>query len=364
MRTSYFNINPEVIEWTDFFYQILEQSAIPTFLTSIDKSTKTCIELDGEDFIVDSVHLVFPHKQLNKFIRDYIDPKNKLYFKNLNFEVDITLIPDMLFSLDYYNGYYNEHNAEYYKRKLRNAELYFDIYLPYSVLKDYDGVMNDYNINSKLYEIISHEMDHAYEFLDKRKGGDTPIFPDRLKNFLICLNRQNHLISLSPDWERFLNLCYYNLSFERNARVTQLCYSLTDHSIDNEEDLLTFIEDSDPWKEMIQLRDFDSDEFYENFTIDASEEDLKESFLTNGIYTEEDFLKNDVKTLVLRYFLTEWNKNIDIVNDEFLIYGDLILRKLPEKALEEPKSFFEYYEKIFTINWFYFYDKVEKILVK
>lgn len=361
MKTNFFNINPEVIEWTDFFYQTLEQSAIPTFLRGLDENTKTCAEFDGVECIVDSMHLDFSHKILNKLIQDYINPKNKLYFKNLNFEVDITLVPDSLFSLDYYNGYYTEYNAEYYKRKLRNAGLYFDIYLPYSILKDYAGVMNDYNINSKLYEIISHEMDHAYEFLDRRKGGDTPIFPDRLKNFLIYLNKQNPLNALSPDWERFLNLCYYNLSFERNARVTQLCYSLVDHFIDNKEDFFAFIKDSDPWKEMIQLRDFNAEEFYENFTINASPEDLKESFLTTGVYTEEDFKSCDIKTLVLRYFLTEWNKNIDVVNDEFLIHGDLVLRKLTDDVIENPELFFNRYEEKFTKNWLYFYDRVEKM---
>ena len=360
-------MNYDIIEWSEFLYDTIIRHYIPAFLqNSSNDNLKTVISIDDEDYDIISGEISCLPKKLNNLIKRNIGKDNELKMKDFNFNLSITIMREDIYSLDYFNGYFTDIDSYYVDDVLMNGIIYLDIYLPEAILdidlkyNDIDHLFNDYTIRKKLYEMISHEINHAYEFY-QRTDSNKEIFPDRLLSFLIYINKENKFSDISNDWQNFLNLIYLHLSFEQNARVTQLYCGLRECVIIDLKDFLFHVEMSDVWNELIDLKNFNAKEFYDNFKIDHDVEEVKSVFLELGLYTKRDIKKNSIEKLVLKQLLSYWNNAVGLVNIEFEKLGDVKLEKLTPDMLEDPIKFLTYFEKRFHNNWNRFYKKICKM---
>lgn len=355
------SVSDNVIEWSDLIYNIIFKNGIMHFLRNLSKKTKISVEIDNEEYTVDSSTINFDIDILNQYIIRNIKSTNKLKMSDINLSVGVTILPDDVFHLGFFNGYTNDHDSVLINNNLGKVELYFDIYLPETVLDNttnYNFVkklLKDYNINTKLNEMISHEMDHIYEFYNRK----LQVFPDRLKNSLIFKNINMGISKISDDWLKFLDLCYLALSFEQNARITQLYSSIKDLNINNQDEFWLFVEDTDVWKDLIELKNFNAEKFYKKFKCNISDEDFYDVF--SNIYSEEEINNNSKNHLILKYLINNWNNSIDVVNSEFK--GNIKLTKLPKNLLNNPLDFLKTFDKNFHNRWNKFYRKVSKLSI-
>lgn len=362
------SLSVDVMEWTEFIYGVIIRHGIPIFMKStLTNDLHTEVEIDGEWWDVEAGVVQLNGPKFDNIIKHHISKDNELQIRNFDFELSLTIMPEEIWSVDYYSGSFGDSDAFVTEEdQLEGARLNLDIYLTNSLITDarpnvnsVDKFLKNYNIRAKVYEIVSHEMDHCYEFYMRRER-DANIFPERLLNFLIATNQDYAFANVAPEWQDFLRLCYLHLSFEQNARVTQLYNGLVDTDIDDIEYFWQVVKESSVWEELIQLKDFDAKKFYDNLTIDAESEDLKDIFVDQKFFTKQEVQNEDIKNLVLKHLISHWNDTIDEVNTEFEQYGDVKLEKVPKSSLENPMNFLKFFEKRFHKKWDKFYKKICK----
>lgn len=360
-----YGVSEAIEEWYDLIYYIITIQ-IEGFIDLVKKEPekfKKILEIDNDEVEVLTAEISVK-KEINKIITKYISKKNKMKLKDLTLNLSVTILPvehfdNYLFPTD---AYFDDSGSYFDGQYLNDCEIYIEIYLPDEVLSNENAslikIMNDYNINLKIRQSLSHELDHAYEFFNRISTENDKI-PDVELNKIRNTLSGSVISQISQDFLHFLNLLYLSLSFEVSARVTQLYFLLKEYKIDSESYFWSIVKSSMPWKELEQLKNFDPVDFYNNIKFELSDEDIKESLINNNIYTEEDFKKYDVKTLVVRYWLNIFNKLIENVNRD----GKVKLKKISKQMFENPILFFKYYDKKFKKSWEDFYDRVIKMSV-
>jgi len=183
--------------------------------------------------------------------------------------------------------------------------------------------ISEYNLSHDLKPSISHEITHIYEeFYTKKRSKENRL------NVLPKINVSDD----SSDWDDFIHLVYLHLTYEINARVTQLYYEIRNENIRTKEDFIGAVKSSPSWEVVHQLKDFNALEFYENF----DDEEIKE-------------------------LISKWNDSIDQANTLEELEGIDELKKVPKRALDEPMNFLKYFERQFHERWNKFERKVMKL---
>lgn len=354
-----------IFEWVYFFSDIITEQTFQFIKEIKEKGIEefaSMTEIEGVDYKSLSATYDAELDDINEQISTKISETNKIKLKNVYISFDMTIISNKQFSFDYFNAYYDDQHAYFDEDGyLCNATIYFDIYLPKKIMNvdDIDELskkFNKYKIKRYIYGAIGHEMTHSYEFL-RRKISDTEEFDDRITNLLIFLIKSESISDISDDWKDFLNLIYLSLSFEINARVTQVYMNVSEVGVEDKQKYMKAVKKTDPWKDMISLKNFDADEFYENFKVNLNNEEIKKALKDVIDFKEGE--DERINKVVLKYLITVWNNYIDVANKHF---KKKQLKKLPEKMLQEPLLFLKYYELKFHKNADKFFKKVIKMI--
>ena len=205
---------------------------------------------------------------------------------------------------------------------------------------------------SELEEAISHELLHAYQKVSQLKGGGESHFGPETALNAISQNQYFDEINIQW-WSKFLHLIYLHLSFEINARVTQLYHRLKNRDIKTTEDFVRELEKSEVWKQMKQLENFKAEEFINEFELPNEEPDFTNplSFLHSlfkdshykslGVDTSSD--DNTIKSLI-----NLWDQILEMGVGAINKMGvNLTMSKVPQKAKEDPYLFFKFFEDRF-----------------
>jgi hypothetical protein len=215
---------------------------------------------------------------------------------------------------------------------------------------------------SELEEAISHELLHAYQKVNQLKGGGESHFgPETALN---ALSNNPHFNSINIEWwSKFLHLIYLHLSFEINARVTQLYYRLKNKDIKTTEDFVRELEKSGVWRQMKMLENFNAEEFINEFElpsrlsriIDIMGDD--EEFSNPLAFLHNLFKDSHYKSMGVDISSKEEAiKSLINLWDEILTMGvgamnkmgtNLTMDKVPQKAKEDPYVFFKFFENRF-----------------
>lgn len=196
------------------------------------------------------------------------------------------------------------------------------------------GVLDINKLKSIIKPSIAHELHHSYqEYKEMLKGRD--LFKQSQE---LTLNRTSGELSNiveSEKWEEFLYLVYLHLSFELNARIPQLKYTLENENIKTPDDFFKILKNTEGWGEYEYLKGFNSNTFYKN---------LKDDIINNEPDITDDNVDQFISSLV-----TEWDNIIKkIIRDNKSINIDTDhIKPISKNMIENPKLFFDFFEKRF-----------------
>ena len=227
---------------------------------------------------------------------------------------------------------------------LPNLELEFNL----SVEKE--GISNK-DIN-ELEETISHELLHVHQKINQLKsGGESHFGPETTLN---ALTNNQHFKEINIDWwSKFLHLIYLHLSFEINARVTQLYHRLKNKDIKTSEDFVLELKKSNVWKQMEMLESFNAEDFINEFELPDDDNNPSNplAFLHN-LFKDSHYKSLGVdiesKEAAIKSLINLWDQILSVgVKAMGNIGVNITMEKVPQKAKEDPYMFFKFFEDRF-----------------
>ena len=201
----------------------------------------------------------------------------------------------------------------------------FSINMKESDLDDLDKIKN------RLRSVIAHEVFHSYQLYRKYKGTSKVGFG---KEAVMNSFQQILQSNWNPEWNKFMRAIYYALRFEQQARTPQLYYELKDKGIETYEDFMEEFKKTEYFKEINFLRNFSTQIMIDSVT-------KIESF--------QDLLMSGPKSQEFRENLENWNDYLQIVATKLRSNGVDVdnFKGISEKVRQDPRTFFEYWEKFF-----------------
>ena len=201
----------------------------------------------------------------------------------------------------------------------------FSINMKESQLEDIE------QIRTKLKSVIAHEIFHSYQLYKKYKGTSKVGFgKEAVMNSFQQLLQSNW----NPEWNKFMRGIYYALRFEQQARTPQLYYELKDKGIETYEEFMEEFKKTEYYKEINFLRNFSAQRMIDSVT-------KIESF--------QDLLMSGPKSQEFRENIENWNDYLQIVANKLRSNGIDVdnFKGISEKVRQDPRTFFEYWEKFF-----------------
>ena len=201
----------------------------------------------------------------------------------------------------------------------------FTINMKESQLEDIES------IRTRLKSVIAHEIFHSYQLYKKYKGTSKVGYG---KEAVMNSFQQILQSRWNPEWNNFMRGIYYALRFEQQARTPQLYYELKDKGIESYEDFMDEFKKTEYFNEINFLRDFSAQKMIDSVTKIQSLDDL----IRSGPKGEE-FKEN----------LENWNDYLEIVSRKLKSNGIDVngFHKISDKVRQDPRTFFEYWEKFF-----------------
>lgn len=142
----------------------------------------------------------------------------------------------------------------------------------------------EYNqlIFKKLSSIFSHEIHHFYDYAKRlRKASNTNSF-NLFRHMFVGIERE--LFSNYPLLMEFMNVFYFSMSEERNARVQQLYNHLKNHSDLSYDNLMRIYQKTSVYKDLSRMHQLDINRILNEVPIDI-QNDFITSFGRNLLNT-------------------------------------------------------------------------------
>ena len=224
---------------------------------------------------------------------------------------------------------------------LPSVEMHFDI------MTDRDNPTN--NLKQDLNDTVAHELLHMYQKLKQLETGGKSHFGKEGVLNAIVMNPVLEEVQLEW-WRKFLNLVYLHLSFEINARVTQLYYLLEKKNINTKEDFLKELHKSSVWEQMKRLEDFNAEEYVNTFEIPGLGDNPFE--MLNALMNKANLASKGVDTRskerALKSLVDLWDEALVIGNKGLKQMGmNVDMEKVPPNVKKDPIKFFKFFEKRF-----------------
>jgi len=107
---------------------------------------------------------------------------------------------------------------------------------------------------NELIPTVGHELTHSYQTYRQLLGGKENVGFG--KETILNMLPQNLKFPETPSWNYFLHLIYLSLSFEVNARVTELYYGMKRKGVKTNDEALKILMASDPWDDYKTIKGF------------------------------------------------------------------------------------------------------------
>jgi hypothetical protein len=279
-----------------------------------------------------------------------------------NFMAVIVGIPDELYEKEETIPMEASVNVNELDKKLKNlgkVKVLSNIDIRLDIVTPLDNYRTNKNFLSELKSVISHEILHLYQVYKQVETGKPSHFGKEQFLNMISSNKMMRDLNI-PSWNDFLHLVYLHLSYENNARITQLYTKFKELGIDTKEEFLKGLKKTLMWRELKSLEEFDANKFIEEFTlpnpVDGGEVDFAKmlSAVLNGESLDPmERLKSmginiDSNEEALKSLIVLWNRFIKILSQDLELKGfDFKMTEVPEKALKDPKLFFKFFEDRF-----------------
>lgn len=318
-------------------------------------------EYDGEEVKVYIKSLNLEGKEVGKIILEALGMDTQTFLNSKMFQdfplynpelnIGLALTPDNMYEKEKLGGRveashsYTGNISDIKLRKLGGVTIFsrnkfdFKFILPYSYATDTSHKKNEKLIND-IIPTIGHELTHSYQSYKQLEGGQKGVGFGK-ETILNALPQQMQYAE-TPSWNYFLHLIYLHLSFEVNARVTEMYYEMRREGIKTQEQALRFLKKSEPWQDYEMLKNFTVEKFMDEFEAELGDDDPLFNLLTGGGLpkSNEEWQKQlisvwdgMIQSIVTRY------KELGINTPE--------MDRVPKMAKENPQLFFKFFEKRF-----------------
>ena len=368
---------PKALEsWVDYFTMIATGMAKGiTLKDEIEEGPISYVNDDGEEVQeiaykgeahMDGKEVMQWVMKLGGFtdLKDLLSDPNFKSFPLYNPEITIKLIfiPDELWQKEVGNKSSDTMNASHgwspLSTKLSKlggnnlvfvGQLFtFDGLVPISWLENFDSD----KFRKTCRTTISHELTHAFEaYMRIKQTGSAYSGRETFLNVAARVMSDNKY----PQWREFLHLVYLHLSFEINARVTQLYYEMKENGVSSKEEFLTVLKKSSVWEEIKMLENFNAENFMNSFTtvkIKGFEEMMND--IGKQMARQQQGLPSiqskNTPQEGMTHLIDGWNLTLQKLNKEFTeqgYYKGKLMDLVPAAALKDPKVFFKFFEERF-----------------
>ena len=344
-------VDNEEIEFSDIKYENEDGEEVE------DTAYRGRTMLNGKE-VMKWVLKIAGHNELTDFLKD---PRFKSFpLFNPSIQLTVYFLPRKIFDLQFAQGSTDVvsafHSFDSSKKSLSkigsntilvNQGFGFEIYLKNDDMEKLDVE----KVRKLLKPTIGHELTHCYETYNRVKTSGDP-FQGRESILNSAIKMMDDF--KYPSWSNFLHLVYLHLSFEVNARVTQIYYELEDSDIKTTEEFMDYLKKTSAYKEAEILENFDAKEFIDNFEIRGLD------FFQNleDIGRQRERLEADLPPIYpkktseegMRHLIEGWDVFLQTMSSYLNkqgVYKGKLMDLVPQKAIEDPYLFFKFFENRF-----------------
>ena len=206
----------------------------------------------------------------------------------------------------------------------------------------YDSVtfveLFDSEIKPYVESVLFHELTHVYEFYNRLLNSSLSPSLENVSSTSSMINK----MGLVDDWDELMFLIYLHLSFELNARVSEVYGLIRNKNIKSKEEFLDFLKTSRAFSYAKRLRNFKADAYYRDFEVP------EETISRVRDYDEKETPIEEIKEIVIQQLVSNWITTYkDLLND-FSDEENLSVPTLPSKATSSPMNFLKFWQKRFN----------------
>jgi hypothetical protein len=197
-----------------------------------------------------------------------------------------------------------------------------------------------YNSEIKPYaeSVLFHEMTHVYEFYKRILSNSAKPNFEQVVNLTQMLNKMGAV----DDWDELMFMIYLHLSFELNARISEIYGLLRNRNITSKEEFVKFLKTSRAFSYAKRLNNFSAEKFVEDF--DISQETIDRIREYDGKKTSME----EIKSVVLNQLIQNWSVTYEDFLKDFSADETIKIPNLPPKVISSPQNFLKFWEKRFN----------------
>jgi len=214
-----------------------------------------------------------------------------------------------------------------------------EISIPQSSYDNGDFVeLYDKEIKPYAEAVLFHELTHVLEFYNRILSGSASLDFEQVTNLTQMLNKMGAV----DDWDELMFLIYLHLSFELNARVSEVYGLLRNKQINSKEEFIEFLKNSRAFSYAKRLKNFSGERFIKDLEVPQSTIDKIREF--DGKKTPMD----EIKDVVLRQLIDNWSETYKSFLSDFSADDNLKIPELSPKITSSPENFLRFWEKRFN----------------
>ena len=144
------------------------------------------------------------------------------------------------------------------------------------------------------------------------------------------------------DWDELMFLIYLHLSFELNARVSEVYGLVRNKNIKSKEEFIDFLKSSSAWSYAKRLKNFTTENFIKDFDVPQETIDrIRE-------YDGKETPIEEIKDIVLSQLIENWSITYQDFLKDFSADETLKIPNLSPEVTSTPNNFLKFWERRFN----------------
>tara|TARA_R110002020_G_scaffold252101_1_gene465890 strand:- start:377 stop:1477 length:1101 start_codon:yes stop_codon:yes gene_type:complete len=197
-----------------------------------------------------------------------------------------------------------------------------------------------YNSEIKPYaeSVLFHELTHVYEFYKRILSNTAHPNFEQLSNLTQMFNK----LGAIDEWDELMFMIYLHLSFELNARISEVYGLLRNKNIRSKEEFIKFLKTSRAFSYAKRLNNFSAEKFIED--LDIPQETIDRIREYDGKKTSIE----EIKDVVLKQLIQNWSITYEDFLKDFSADENIKIPSLSPKTTSSPLNFLKFWEKRFN----------------
>ena len=196
----------------------------------------------------------------------------------------------------------------------------------------------DSDIKPYAESILFHELTHVFEFYNRILSDSASPDFEQVSNLTQMLNKMGAV----DDWDELMFLIYLHLSFELNARVSEVYGLLRSKKMSSKEEFIDFLKNSRAFSYAKRLKNFSAERFIKELEIPQDTIDRIRKYDGKETSIEE------IKDVVLTQLIDNWSVTYHGFLKDFSADENLKIPTLSHKVTSSPQNFLKFWEKRFN----------------